>query len=172
MDDLRLAAPVQMDSIVDGPGVRMVIWTQGCHHGCLGCHNPQTHDIHGGILVAQADVIKEIEQARLQTGLTLSGGEPFLQAKPLIPIVKAAKKRGWNIWAYSGFTIEELMAHPEQKSLLECIDVLVDGKFIKAQKDYRLKFKGSKNQRIIDVQASLLKQRLIYSSYDKENQLL
>lgn len=172
MDNLRLAAPVQLDSIVDGPGVRMVIWTQGCHHGCLGCHNPQTHDVHGGMLVAQDEVMKEIEQAHLQTGLTLSGGEPFLQAKQLIPIVKAAKQRGWNIWAYSGFTFETLLSQPDQKALLEFIDVLVDGKFIEAQKDYRLKFKGSKNQRIIDVQESLSKQRLIYSPYDKENQLL
>lgn len=170
MDNVRLAAPIQVDSIVDGPGVRMVLWTQGCHHGCPGCHNPQTHDINGGFLISQADIITEIQQAQLQTGLTLSGGEPFLQAKALIPIVEAAKLRGWNIWAYSGFTYEKLLENEEQKELLKHLDVLVDGKFIAVYKDYRLKFKGSKNQRIIDVPQSLSKNQVIISHYDKENQ--
>lgn len=170
MAKLRLASPIQFDSIVDGPGVRCVVWTQGCMHSCLGCHNPQTHDMQGGFTIDVEDVVKEIEQAQLQSGLTLSGGEPFLQSMELIPLCDVAKNVGWNIWAYSGFTFEELIKDEEKKKLLMKLDVLVDGKFIDCLKDYRLKFKGSKNQRIIDVQASLEKQEIVLSKYDDKNQ--
>lgn len=171
MANLRLASPLQHDSIVDGPGVRLVLWTQGCPHNCLGCHNPQTHDITTGILVDQAQLIAEIKESQLQTGLTLSGGEPFLQSEALLPIVKAAKDKRLNIWAYSGFTFEQLLADSEKKALLEFVDVLVDGKFVESEKDYRLVFKGSRNQRIIDVAQSLEKKEVVLSSYDDKNQL-
>lgn len=169
MAKLRLASPIQQDSIVDGPGIRMVIWTQGCEHHCPGCHNPQTHDLGGGMLYEVEDCIEQIKEAPLQSGLTLSGGEPFLQAEALIPIVKAAKEKGLNVWAYSGFTFEALLKDQKKRQLLELLDVLVDGKFIEAQKDYRLKFKGSKNQRIIDVAKSLKQNTVILSSYDDKN---
>ena len=149
MANLRLASKLQEDSIVDGPGVRMVLWTQGCLHGCPRCHNPQTHDVNGGIMVATQDIIKQMQEAKLQTGLTLSGGEPFLQSKELLAIAIEAKNLKLNIWAYTGFTYEQIIANPDQKALLEQLDVLVDGKYMEAQKDYRLLFKGSKNQRIV-----------------------
>lgn len=170
MGKITLASPLQLDSIVDGPGVRMVLWTQGCTHGCVGCHNPHTHELHGGSIVNSEDVIREIQQARLQTGLTLSGGDPFLQCVELIPVVKEAKKLGLNIWAYTGFTYEHLRKNRSCNALLEELDILVDGKFVEELKDYRLNFKGSKNQRIIDVQASILHDNVILSSYDDKNQ--
>lgn len=170
MTKIRLASPLQQDSIVDGPGIRMVLWTQGCEHHCPNCHNPQTHDLHGGFLCDVEECIHQIMEAPLQTGLTLSGGEPFLQAEALIPIALATKKKHWSLWAYSGFTFEQLMADSKKRSLLELLDVLVDGKFVEQLKDYRLKFKGSKNQRIIDVPTSLKQQRVVLSSYDTNNQ--
>lgn len=148
----------------------MVVWTQGCEHHCPNCHNPQTHDVNGGELYDVEECIHQIQKAPLQTGLTLSGGEPFLQAEALIPLAQAAKTKQLSLWAYSGFTFEQLMADLKKRALLELLDVLVDGKFMDAQKDYRLKFKGSKNQRIIDVQESLKQNKVILSSYDDINQ--
>lgn len=172
MDKLRLAAPLQEDSIVDGPGVRMVLWTQGCPHACKGCHNPHTHDENGGFEMDTDQIITAMKQTHLQSGLTLSGGEPFLQSVELLPVIQCAKEMKLNIWAYSGFTYEQLLANEAQKELLNKIDVLVDGKFIEAQKDYRLKFKGSRNQRIIDVQKSLAEGQIVLSPYDERNQNL
>ena len=169
-NQIRLASPLQQDSFGDGPAIRMVLWTQGCMHHCPGCHNPQTHDIQGGTLYDIEDIMKEMKETHLQSGLTLSGGEPFLQAEALLPIVECAKEMHLNIWAYSGFTFEELMQDSQKKALLAQLDVLVDGKFVMDEKDYRLVFKGSKNQRIIDVQASLEKGSVILSSYDDKNQ--
>ncbi|WP_416324945.1 anaerobic ribonucleoside-triphosphate reductase activating protein [[Eubacterium] hominis] len=170
MASIRLASDLQQDSIVDGPGIRMVLWTQGCLHQCPGCHNPHTHDLNGGKLYDVDTIISEMRESRLQSGLTLSGGEPFLQAEALLPIVKAAKQMHLNIWAYSGFTYEELWNDPVKKKLLMELDVLVDGKFIQDQKDHRLVFKGSKNQRIIDVKRSIEEGYVILSSYDDKNQ--
>lgn len=168
-DQIRLAADLQLDSFVDGPGVRMVIWTQGCPHHCKGCHNPQTHAFAGGGLYSIADLVKRVQTEPLQTGLTLSGGEPFWQSEALLPIAQAAKERGLSLWAYSGYMYEELLQDEKKKQLLQWLDVLVDGKFVEAEKDYRLKFKGSKNQRIIDVQTSLREGRVILSAYDEDN---
>ncbi len=171
MAKLRLASPIQYDSIVDGPGMRMVIWMQGCDYHCPGCHNPQTHDHNGGTLYDVQDCIQAIQDAHLQSGLTLSGGEPFLQAEALVPIVLAAKQRGWNVWAFSGSTFEALYANPTKRALLELLDVLVDGRFVQELRDYRLKFKGSKNQRIIDVQESIRQNQVVLSKYDEVNRL-
>lgn len=171
-DTIQLASPLQYDSIVDGPGVRMVVWTQGCMHHCAGCHNPQTWNPQGGNTYAVEDLVKEIQDAQLQTGITFSGGEPFLQAEQLIELAEAAKAKKYNIWAFTGFLFEELLCDPMKKRLLDYIDVLVDGRFEEAQKDYRLVFKGSANQRIIDVQASLVQQRVVRSQYDDKNMIL
>ena len=169
---IRLASPVQEDSFVDGPGIRMVIWTQGCIHHCKNCHNPQTWDLNKGTVYSVEDIKRQIKESQLQTGLTLSGGEPFLQVEPLLEIVKVAKEKGLNIWAYSGFTYEEILADEIKKQLLCQLDVLVDGKFIEDLKDYRLVFKGSKNQRIIDVPTSLATNTVVLSDKDKQNQNL
>lgn len=169
---VRLASPLQQDSIVDGPGIRCVLWTQGCPHACVGCHNPQTHAIEAGIQVSVSEILGQLKEMRLQNGITFSGGEPFLQTDALVDIADYAKELNWNIWAYSGFTFEEILKNDHMKNLLVKLDILVDGTFVQEQKDYRLKFKGSKNQRIIDVQASLQHKKVILSSYDEVNQNL
>ena len=158
--NLRLASGLTYDSIVDGPGIRMVIWTQGCIHHCYKCHNPQTHKLDGGIIVSTDYIIGEIEKLKLHRGITLSGGEPFLQPKALSLIAKSAKENNLDIWCYSGFLFEELISksnpmYVENIKLLKYIDVLVDGKFIYSKKEMGLKFRGSSNQRIIDVKSSL-----------------
>ena len=156
---IRLASPLQYDSVVDGEGIRTVIWTQGCSHNCKGCHNPETHDFDGGVLVEIEEIKEELDNLTFQDGITLSGGDPFMQPEACLEIAKHAKKIGLNVWSYTGFTFEQLkkMASikPTILELLENIDVLIDGKFILEEKSYDLAYRGSKNQRIIDVSKSL-----------------
>lgn len=147
---MRISGMVQ-DSIVDGPGLRFVLFTQGCPHACPGCHNPETHDPSGGREVSVAEIIREMQKNPLTDGLTLSGGEPFLQATDAAEIAKAARASGLNVWCYTGFTREELLQMPAASILLDEIDVLVDGRFEQAQKNLQLKWRGSENQRIITL---------------------
>ena len=158
---IRLAAYLQPDSIVDGEGIRTVIWTQGCPHHCLGCHNPDTHDFNGGALVDVEYVIEELRNIKNQDGITLSGGDPVCQSEACAVIAKAAHEMGLNVWCYTGYTYEYMLKNPKHKELLKNIDVLVDGKFVLEEKSYDLYFKGSRNQRIIDVQQSLLKETVV-----------
>ena len=169
---IRLAAPVTLESTVDGPGYRFVVWTQGCPHHCPFCHNPQTHSYTGGFEEDVQNVIDVINNKQLQSGVTLSGGEPFEQVSQLIEIAKAAKTKKLNLWAYTGYTFEELLESEDAKELIQYLDVLVDGKFMNDLKHYQLKFKGSLNQRIIDVQKSLKENVVVLSKYDEDNQKL
>lgn len=155
--EIRLAAELQTDSIVDGEGIRTVVWTQGCPHNCKGCHNPSTHDFDGGALVDVSVIVDQIKQLKGQDGITLSGGDPVCQSDACIELCKAAHEVGMNVWCYTGFTYEAMLSNPKYRKLLNYIDVLVDGKFILEEKSYNLYFKGSRNQRIIDVQESLNK---------------
>ena len=152
---IRLYGTVN-DSIVDGPGLRYVIFTQGCLHHCPGCHNPDRHAIDGGYIEDTEQCLLEIDQNPLLDGVTLSGGEPFLQATALIHFVQKVKKRHLHVMIYSGYTFEEILElGDEEKKLLSLCDTLVDGKFILSLKSMELLYKGSSNQRIIDIQASL-----------------
>jgi len=157
--EIRLARDIQTDSIVDGEGIRTVIWTQGCMHNCKGCHNPNTHSFTGGFLIKVSEVKEAISHLEGQTGITFSGGDPMHQAKECASIAKYAKKLGLNVWCYTGYTYERLleMSKTDKNYLnfLNNIDVLVDGPFILSQKSFDVKFRGSKNQRIIDVVKSL-----------------
>ena len=159
--EIRLAADLQADSIVDGEGVRTVIWTQGCPHNCKGCHNPGTHDFNAGVLVDVEEVIEALKEIKHQDGITLSGGDPVCQSEACYEISKAAHEMGMNVWCYTGFTYEKMLQNPKHRKLLEQIDVLVDGKFVLEEKSYDLYFKGSRNQRIIDVQRSLLEEKVV-----------
>ena len=154
---IRLAAALQSDSIVDGPGIRTVIWTQGCPHHCRGCHNPSTHSFEDGELIPIEDICKEIDNLQNQDGITFSGGDPMCQAKACYHIAKYAKEKGLDIWCYTGYTFEELLEKKDKdiNNFLSVIDVLIDGKFILKEKSLNLRFKGSKNQRTIDVKKSL-----------------
>ena len=153
---VRLAADLQPDSILDGSGIRTVIWFQGCLHNCCGCQNPETHDINGGFVTDTKDICEKLKHLKYQNGITLSGGDPFFQANAALEIAKYAKNIGLNVWAYTGFTYEALLAGDKDRlELLKNIDVLVDGKFVLAEKSLNCKFRGSTNQRLIDVKNSL-----------------
>lgn len=143
------------DSIVDGEGLRAVLWTQGCSHNCKGCHNPETHDFNKGVLVEVDEVKQLIKDLTLQDGITFSGGDPFFQPDPCIEIAKFAKEEGLNVWAYTGFLFEDLIKNEKMREFLNYVDVLVDGKFELENKSLNLKFRGSTNQRIINVPRSL-----------------
>lgn len=160
---LRLASELQTDSFLDGEGIRTVIWFQGCLHNCPGCHNPETHSMDGGFETDTDSVIGAIKKLKYQQGITLSGGDPFYQAEAAIIIAKAAHELGLNVWSYTGFTFDEIVNHGTdyQKELLNNIDVLVDGRFILAKKSLNCKFRGSTNQRIIDVKKSLKEQKVV-----------
>ena len=173
--NIRLASPITYDSIVDGPGLRAVIWTQGCNHNCKGCHNPQTHDTCGGHSVDSLKIISEIYKLRLHRGITLSGGEPFMQSEALLDVAKECKNLNLDVWAYTGYTFEDLTDKKNPNyfnniNLLRNIDVLVDGRFIETKKDITLRFRRSSNQRIIDVKKSLENKRIhLHEEYMKED---
>ncbi|MGN0477808.1 MAG: anaerobic ribonucleoside-triphosphate reductase activating protein [Hominenteromicrobium sp.] len=150
--EIRIAGIVE-DSIVDGRGIRMTVFVQGCPHHCPGCHNPQTHDFSGGTMDDTDRIFEMFCENPLYRGITFSGGEPFCQPKPLKALadrVHAIKK---DVTIYSGWTYEALcaMQDPDVDALLAACDVLVDGPFIEAQKDLDLLFRGSANQRLIDM---------------------
>ncbi|MBC8016378.1 MAG: anaerobic ribonucleoside-triphosphate reductase activating protein [Sporomusaceae bacterium] len=152
---IRLASPIVTDSVVDGRGLRTVIWCQGCHHNCPGCHNPDTHDFTAGFERDIDELVQQILAVKMQSGVTFSGGDPMLQAASCAQIARQLKEKGINIWCYTGFTFEELLNRPDCLEFLQYVDVLIDGKFELALKSYELLFKGSANQRIIDVPESL-----------------
>ena len=145
------------DSIVDGPGLRLTVFTQGCPHRCPGCHNPETWDPAGGREVPLEELEALLAADPLLQGLTLSGGEPFLQAEDCAALARLAHERGLNVWTYTGYTYERLISGevPGAMDLLAQTDVLVDGPFVEAQKSYAALFRGSTNQRLIDVPRSL-----------------
>lgn len=146
------------DSIVDGPGIRFALFVQGCTHNCAGCHNPETHDIEGGHDTTVDAVWANIEGNGLLDGITLSGGEPLLQPVPLLELAHRAHEHGLNVWLYTGYLFEQILAgtsSPEAAELLRTADVVVDGPFMEAGRSLELKWRGSANQRVIDVPASL-----------------
>lgn len=150
--ELRIAGTVQ-DSIVDGPGIRYVIFTQGCPHHCPGCHNPQTHDPTGGKMADTEEILAQIVRNPILSGVTFSGGEPFVQAQALMPLAEALKERKMHLMIYTGYLYEDLLMMEDTavQKLLEWADVLVDGPFVMAERDLTLPYRGSSNQRVIDL---------------------
>ena len=163
---LRLAGVVR-ESIVDGPGIRMTVFVQGCPHHCKGCHNQHTWDFEGGYMSSVERVLEEAAKDKLLRGVTLSGGEPFTQAKALTVLAKGARAMGLNVFCYTGYTFEQLYEqfdkHPEFRELLQQCDWLVDGRFIEEEMSLMLHFRGSRNQRILDVPKSLEQGRAVLS---------
>ena len=147
---MRISSTIH-DSIVDGPGLRYVVFAQGCPHRCPGCHNPETQDPAGGREVAVEEIIKDMRKNPLTDGLTLTGGEPFYQPEDCARIARAAREAGLNVWCYTGWTLEELREMPEAQVLLQEVDVLVDGPYIQAERSLNLQWRGSKNQRVIPL---------------------
>lgn len=148
---IRLSGPLERDNIVNGEGLRAVIWTQGCPNHCPGCQNPETWDYEQGTLISLDDIKLILSSYRGQDGLTFCGGEPFVQAKACREIAEWAKKEmGWNVWSFSGFTYEQIKEYGgEPWEFLKTLDALIDGPFILKQRDLTLRFRGSKNQRLL-----------------------
>ncbi len=156
--EIRIAGVIR-ESIVDGPGFRFVVFAQGCPHSCEGCHNPSTHDFSAGYFCSVDKIMEEVDKNPLLSGLTFSGGEPFCQPQSFLELAKEVKKRkNLNLVCYTGYTLEELRGssnkNPAIGDLLDIVDYLIDGKFILEEKNLTLPFRGSNNQRVIDMKAS------------------
>lgn len=164
---IRLSGPIERDSIVNGPGLRAVVWTQGCPNHCKGCQNPETWDFNAGVLVDIEEVKDELRELKGQTGLTFCGGEPFVQPEACLELARFAHQElGWDVWSFSGFTYEDIIKYGQKKTddekqaaknkatidFLNELDALIDGPFILEQRDISLKFRGSKNQRILHLE--------------------
>ncbi|MEF2794366.1 MAG: anaerobic ribonucleoside-triphosphate reductase activating protein [Hydrogeniiclostridium sp.] len=160
---LRIAGTVG-DSIVDGPGLRLTVFTQGCPHHCPGCHNPQTHDFSGGYDATVEELFAQYRENPLLRGVTLSGGEPFCQPAPLAELARLVHEAGGDVFCYTGYTYEQLLAmdDPAVASLLDEVDVLIDGPFLLAERDLTLLFRGSANQRLLDVPRSRAEGRPVW----------
>lgn len=157
---------IEKESSIDGEGVRCVVFVQGCKHKCLGCHNPQTHQFGTGTKMEISEIVDIINENPLLDGITLSGGDPFFQALPCKELADACKQQNLTVWAYTGFIFEEFlkfinnekcnpMITSDMIELLKSLDVVVDGPFVLDKKTLNCVFRGSSNQRIIDVQKSL-----------------
>lgn len=162
MAQLRLAGTVP-ESIVDGPSIRYTVFVQGCPHACAGCHNPQTHPFEGGTQIEVKDLFADITKRSFVKAVTFSGGEPFCQPEALWELAVGLRARGFDVMAYSGYTFEQLCAlqNPMVDCLLSQISLLVDGKFEQDKRDITLQFRGSSNQRVIDVPASLVQKKAV-----------
>ena len=159
---IRLAGVVR-ESIVDGPGIRFVVFCQGCPHHCPGCHNRQTHDFSGGYDCEVGRIVEAVDENPLLDGVTFSGGEPVCQSEGFLALARQIKARGLHIVMYSGYTFEELLLRAENDAaldeLLHLIDVLIDGRYEADRRDLTLAFRGSKNQRALDLPSSLEQKR-------------
>lgn len=166
-------AGIKENDIVDGEGVCVSFWVQGCEHFCAGCHNPDTWDINGGLELPNTyidDIIKLLSKNGIQRNLSILGGEPCLPSNVsiVLPLLKKVhtEAKFSKIYLCSGYTFEELMERDDTRELLQYVDVLVDGKFELAHRDITLKFRGSPNQRVIDVQKSLLYNIVVLYQYE------
>ena len=155
---IRIAG-IEQESFVDGEGIRFAIFFQGCLRNCFNCQNPSTHDLNGGKIYDTQEIIEMIKKNPLLNGITLTGGEPFLQISPALELATFAKNFGLNVWCYTGYTFENLPKNSSE--LLKKIDVLVDGEYIDELRDLELNFCGSRNQRIIDVPKTLTEGKII-----------
>ncbi len=156
------------DSIVDGPGLRCVVFCQGCPHACPGCHNPETHPFEGGVCATVVELFERIRRYPLCRAVTFSGGEPFAQAEALLPLAKELRDAGYELSAYTGYTYEALeKGDAAQKEFLSLLDTLIDGPFIEVQKSLTLRFRGSENQRILNVQNSLKTGKAVWETAER-----
>ncbi|MBQ9405917.1 MAG: anaerobic ribonucleoside-triphosphate reductase activating protein [Desulfovibrio sp.] len=148
---LRLSGIVE-ESIVDGPGLRFVLFTQGCPHHCKGCHNPQTHSFSGGFLLRAEDVLTRMQEDPLLAGVTFSGGEPFEQAQALCAVAQGVRRMGLDVVTFTGYTYEALLRRADSWTdrLLALTDLLIDGPYVESLRDPELRFRGSSNQRELD----------------------
>ena len=151
---IRLSGPLEHDNIVNGDGLRAVVWTQGCPNHCPGCQNPETWEYCVGVVMPIDDILAQLSRFRGQAGLTFCGGEPFVQAKACKKIADYVRgELGWNVWSFSGFTYEVIKEYGKEPwELIKSLDALIDGPFILKQKDLNLKYRGSRNQRLLRLE--------------------
>ena len=160
MENFLRVLDILEDTTVDGPGFRTSIYLAGCHHRCPGCHNPESWDENGGEERTVEELFRLIEEADMN--VTFTGGDPMLHPEGFTALARLIKERtDKTIWCYTGYRFEDLILHPQRKALLEWCDVLVDNPFLLAERDLSLPFRGSRNQRLINVQASLKSGELI-----------
>ena len=154
---------ITKDDMLNGEGLRTVLWVAGCSHNCPGCHNPETHDPAGGREASLEELAERMLANPLTDGVTLSGGEPFLQAAECAALARIAREKGLNVWTYTGYTWEALWEEndADKLALLKETDVLVDGPFLLAERSLELQFCGSRNQRLIDVKKSLAEGKVV-----------
>lgn len=165
MEEQIKIAGIVKESIVDGPGIRLVVFTQGCVHNCIGCHNPDTHSFSQGYYTTIDDIVEMVKKDPLLDGITLSGGDPFHQGRVCGILANRIRDMGLNVVTYTGYTFEEIMNEIDinigWKELLHATDILIDGKFDIDKRSLLLKFRGSENQRIIDVKKSLKNNQIV-----------
>jgi len=165
---IRLAGFVQ-ESVVDGPGLRFVVFAQGCPRSCAGCHNPDTQLFTGGMKIGIEEILDQIKSSPLLKGITLSGGEPFAQAGPFAALARSVRELGMDVITYTGYTWEELLemakTDPAVQQLVEASDCIIDGPYLEAERDIALPFRGSRNQRVIEVQASLSAGKVVLAGW-------
>lgn len=156
---IRLSGPLEHDNIVNGDGLRAVVWTQGCPNHCKGCQNPETWDFAAGFTVPTEEICQRLSEFPGQAGVTFCGGEPFAQPRACLEIARFVREKlGWNVWSFSGFTYEQIMmAGGEFVELLKSLDALIDGRFILKERDLSLKYRGSRNQRLLHLEAGTAK---------------
>ena len=161
---LRISGIIN-ESIVDGPGIRLVVFAQGCKHNCLECHNPETHSLEGGYLISIDEIVERVRKNPLLQGVTFSGGDPFEQAHIFGILAKLVKEMGLDVVTYTGYLYEKILDEIEHKKdwdmLLKHSDIIVDGKYDKTKKKSDLKFIGSANQRIIDVKKTFETNKIV-----------
>ena len=167
---IRIANIIE-ESFVDGEGIRYSIFLQGCPHNCKGCHNPTTHDFYAGNILDTKQIIEKFNRSRLISGITLTGGEPLCQIRPATELAATAKSLNLSVWCYTGYVYEylvnerfktnEFFTRAQINNFLNYVDVLVDGPYIESQRDLTLQFRGSRNQRLIDVAKSLEHKKII-----------
>lgn len=158
-------AGIERESIVDGPGIRLVVFAQGCKHNCPGCHNPATHSFDGGMMLSIESILGILSSNPILDGITLSGGEPFEQAEGFAELAQKSRQLGFHVMTYTGYTYEKIIAGCMDRTgwrrLLDNTDILVDGPFIMEKRNILLKFRGSENQRMIDVNRTKAENRIV-----------
>ena len=166
-DDSKLIrlAGIAENSLVNGKGLRKVFFSQGCSHHCEGCFNQHTWEFAGGRMFDMDELVQKVKDEPFLDGVTFSGGDPFQQADKFAYLAKKLHEANINIWAYTGYTFEELMklaqTNPHIKQMINNVDVIVDGRFMKDKMTENLKYCGSSNQRVIDVKSSLNENKII-----------
>lgn len=166
INSLRLASPLEVDSVSNGSGLRMVLWFQGCFYECQGCHNPKSWIFDGGEVYTIDDIVAQIKNNLHCDGISQSGGDPLLQAAAIETLLNKIKHLNLNVWLYSGDTYENLIKKANFIKLIKYLDVLVDGPFVQSKLDLNLQYRGSSNQRLIDIVKTIEHKKIILYESD------